>query len=315
MLSRTADHLYWMSRYIERAEGIARMLDAHMRLGLLPRLAEDVLQGWSATLVSLGAAEGYAERHGQVRPGAALDYLAFDRTNPGSIVSCLRLARENARAVRGTITAEMWETLNATYLEARGIEPDTEAGAGAVADFLEWVKQRSHLTRGVTVGTMFRDEAYHFTRIGLFLERADNVTRILEARWRDPGRRGERLGAEASEWSVLLRSLSAFQVYRKVYRTVVTPLRVTELLLLHQDMPRSVQRCLGNLTTNLMAVANDRSAETCRQAGALHASLHFGRFDEIVAGGIPQALDGLQEQLRDVGEGISRDFLVTSVAA
>jgi uncharacterized alpha-E superfamily protein len=311
MLSRTADHLYWMSRYIERAEGMARMLDAHLRLGLLPRLAEDVLQGWTATLISLGAAEGYADRHGRVTPAAALDYLAFDRANPGSIVSCLRLARENARAVRGTITSEMWETLNATYLESRGIEPD----AGAVADFLEWVKQRSHLTRGVTVGTMLRDEAYNFTSIGLFLERADNVTRILEARWRDPGRRGERLGAEASEWSVLLRSLSAFQVYRRVYRTVVTPLRVTELLLLHEDLPRSVQRCLGDLTRNLLAVANDRSSETCRQAGALHASLHFGRFDEIVAGGIPQALDGLQERLRDVGEGISRDFLVPSVAA
>jgi uncharacterized alpha-E superfamily protein len=313
MLSRTADHLYWMSRYIERAEGVARMLDAHVRLALLPRPAEDVLQGWTATLVSLGAEAGYAERHGRVNPAAALDYLAFDRANPGSIVSCLRLARENARAVRGTITSEMWETLNATYLESRGIGPD--AGVAAAAGFLEWVKQRSHLTRGVTVGTMFRDEAFHFTRIGLFLERADNVSRILEARWRDPGRRGERLGTEASEWSVLLRSLSAFEVYRRVYRTVVTPLRVTELLLMNGDMPRSVHRSLGDLYANLLAVANDRSGETCRQAGSLHASFHFGRFDAIVAGGIPQALDGLQARLREIGDGISRDFLVAGVAA
>jgi uncharacterized alpha-E superfamily protein len=313
MLSRTADHLYWMSRYIERAEGVARMLDAHVRLALLPRSPEAVLQGWTATLVSLGAEAGYAGRHGQVAPDAALDWLAFDRTNSGSIISCLRLARENARAVRGTITAEMWETLNSTYLDSRAV--DSQAGGSAAPEFLEWVKQRSHLTRGVTVGTMLRDEAFHFTRIGLFLERADNVSRILEARWRDPGQRGERLGTEASEWSVLLRSLSAFEVYRRIYRTVVTPLRVTELLLLHENMPRSVQRSLGDLTANLMAVANDRSAEVCRQAGALHASFHFGRFDDLVGNGIPQALDDLQARLREIGSGISRDFLVPDLAA
>jgi uncharacterized alpha-E superfamily protein len=313
MLSRTADHLYWMARYIERAEGLARMLDAQVRLGLLPRPLEDALQGWSATLVSLGADAGYAERHGAVAPAAVLDYVAFDRGNPGSILSCLRFARENARAVRGTITSEMWETVNATYLESRGIGPGLdEAGA---ADFLEWVKQRAHLSRGVTVGTMLRDEAFHFTRIGLFLERADNVSRILEARWRDPGRRGERLGADAAEWSVLLRSLSAFEIYRRVYRAAVTPLKVTELLLLDEAMPRSVHRSLSDLNGHLLAVANDRSGETCRRAGALHARFRFGRFDELVAGGIPRALDDLQARLRDIGEGIGRDFLVTFVAA
>jgi uncharacterized alpha-E superfamily protein len=161
---------------------------------------------------------------------------------------------------------------------------------------------------------MFRDEAFHFTRIGLFLERADNVSRILEARWRDPGQRDERLGAETAEWSVLLRALSAFEVYRRVYRTALTPLRVTELLLMHEDMPRSVHRCLSDLNTNLLAVANDRSGETCRQAGALHARFRFASFDELVAGGIPQALDRLQGRLREIGDGISRDFLVPYAA-
>jgi uncharacterized alpha-E superfamily protein len=302
-----------MARYIERAEGLARMLDAHVRLALLPRPAEDVLQGWTATLASVGADASYAARYDRVTPARALDFLAFDRANPGSILCCLRAARENARAVRGTITAEMWETLNATYLESRAIVPGK--GLGLAADFLEWVKQRSHLTRGVTVGTMLRDEAFHFTRIGLFLERADNVSRILEARWRDPGSGGERLGTEASEWSVLLRALSAFEVYRRVYRTGVTPRRVSELLLMHDNMPRSVHRSLSDLYGNLLAVANDRSAETCRLAGALHARFHFGRFEELVAGGIPQALDGLQADLRDVGAGISRDFLVPEAVA
>src|SRR5580658_2565644 len=117
MLSRTADHLCWMSRYQERAESTARMLDAHARLSLLPRPPEAVLQGWTATLVSLGMEETYDEQHDAVTARSAFDFLAFDTANPGSIVSCLRATRENARAVRGTLTSELWETLNTTYLE------------------------------------------------------------------------------------------------------------------------------------------------------------------------------------------------------
>jgi uncharacterized alpha-E superfamily protein len=310
MLSRTADHLYWMSRYLERAVNLARMIDAHQRLALLPRVPEAVRQGWQATLVSLGAEGAYQERHGAVTPRTAFNFLAFEREHPGSILQCLRAARENARAVRGTITSDMWETLNETYLDSAAFNSSMpEAARG---DFLEWVKYRAHLTRGITSGTLLRDEAAHFTHIGTFLERADNTTRMLEARWRDPGGRGERLIEEASEWAVLLRAMSAFEVFRRLYRDSVTPQRVTQMLLMRDDLPQGVHRCLDELQANLAAVANEQSKETLRRVGELHSQFHFGRFEELCAEGVTTFLDRFQGRLKDLGERIANDFLVPS---
>lgn len=307
MLSRTADHLYWMSRYNERTENLARMLDAHYRLSLLPRPAAAVRRGWIATLTSLGMRAAYEERHGEVSPQAATHFLAFDRGHRGSILSSLHTARENARAVRGTMPSEVWETINATWLEARNF--GRGGGAPPIGEFVEWVKYRAHLTRGVIVGTMLRDEAYAFSRIGTFLERADATTRILEARWHDadPGAAG---AAAASEWAVLLRALSAFEVYRKVYRDNVTPRQVTELLLLNENMPRSVHRCLTDLYGHLVSVRNAHSRETERRAGELQAQLRFGRLDELCSDGVADYLDRCQRRLNDIADGIARDFLV-----
>lgn len=310
MLSRTADHLYWMSRYLERAANLARMIDAHQRLALLPRAPEAVRQGWQATLVSLGMDEAYEARYGAVTPRTAFNFVAFEREQPGSILQCLRAARENARAVRGTITSDMWETLNATYLDSLAYTasmPESER-----AEFLEWVKYRAHLTHGITSGTLLRDEATYFTHIGTFLERADNTTRMLEARWRDPGGRGERLTAEASEWAVLLRAMSAFEVFRRLYRDSVTPQRVTQMFLMRADLPQGVHRCLDELQSNLAAVASQQSSETLRQVGELHAQFHFGRFEELCAEGVPAFLDRFQVRLRELGERIANDFLVPS---
>jgi len=259
-------------------------------------------------MTALQMEEVYKDRHETIEPRAVFEFVSLDRDYSGSIFSCLRAARENARAVRGTVPSEVWETLNATYLDARDFRSD--AGDIGVRTFLDWVKYRSHLTRGVTVNTMLRDEAFHFASIGTFLERADATTRLLEARWRDPGGAGERLGVDASEWAVLLRALSAFEVYRKVYRESVTPLRVTELLLLNADMPRSVHRCLAELLGNLEAVRNSRSAETERMAGELHAQFRYGRLEEMSAIGMPQFLDRFQRRLNDLADHISADFLV-----
>jgi uncharacterized alpha-E superfamily protein len=297
-----------MSRYLERAESLARMIDAHNRLSLLPRSPDAVLQGWTATLVSLGMERSFHERHESLTPRAAFDFIAFDQNHSGSILSCLRAARENARAIRGTITSDMWETMNTTYLDSRGF--NTSMPESGRTEFLEWVKYRSHLMRGVASGTMLRDEALYFIRIGTFLERADNTSRLLEARWRDPGGRGERLVAEASEWAVLLRAMSAFEIYRRVCRESVTPKRVTEMLLMRKDLPQAVHRCLEELDNNLIAVAHGRSAETLRRAGALHAQFQYGRFEELCAGGVTAFLDGFQARLRDLGTRIADDFLV-----
>ena len=315
MLSRTADHLYWMARYVERAENLARLLDVNVSAALLPRSTDEASQSWAATLAVFGALETYTDRYGAIDPRRVVHLLAFDPTSPFSIVSCLRDARENARAVRGALTTEIWETMNTTWLELRRrvavtMSPDQ------LNDFFEWVRRRSHLTSGATINTMLRTEGFHFSRIGTFLERADNTARMLDVNLRvlaPPG------APEASEvdyyrYSQLLRSLSAFQIYRQAYRDRITPERVSELLILRPDMPRSLHRCLEEITTNLRSVANAQSAETLRRAGQLHAELQFARIDSLTGRGIHEFLAEFLERIRDLGAGISTDFLLSETA-
>jgi uncharacterized alpha-E superfamily protein len=315
MLSRTADHLYWMSRYIERAESLARLVDAHYRMSLLPQSAENMTQSLSATMNALQMEHAYREHHEAIVPHAVFEFVSLDRDYPGSIVNCLKAARENARAVRGSLTSELWETLNSTWLDARSFmarsAPRTDIG-----HFVEWVKERSHLTRGVTIGTMLRDEAFHFTRIGTFIERADSTARILTSHQHDL-----RAGSDAVavpdpfQWSVLLRALSAFEVYRRVYRDVITPLKVAQMLILRDDMPRSLTRCCKELYNNLRSVSNDQSKETERRAGEIHAMLHFTRMEAIIEVGLPYFLQQFLARLRDVGDRVASDFLVPPAEA
>src|ERR1700675_568903 len=314
MLSRTADHLYWMSRYIERAESLARLVDAHYRMSLLPHSGDTLAQSLSATMTALHMEEAYRERHDRIEPRAVFEFVSLDREYSGSIVSCLRSARENARAVRGSLTSELWETLNSTWLETRSLL--ARRAPADIGQFVEWVKERSHLTRGVTVGTMMRDEAFHFTRIGTFLERADSTARILTAHQDDlvPGADAG-VVPDPYQWSVLLRALSAFEVYRRVYRDVITPSKVAQLLILRDDMPRSLLRCCKEVYHNLKSVANEQSAETERRAGEMHAMLHFTRMEEITATGLPRFLERFLLRLRDLGDRIASDFLLPPAEA
>ena len=313
MLSRTADHLYWMGRYTERAENLARMLEVNYRMSMLPQGAETVEQGWIATLTIIGLLDAFKQRYDAVTPANAIAFLAFDRDNPMSICSCVRAARENARAVRGTLTSEIWETLNATWLEMRVASMRADADAD-IGSFFEWVKHRSHLTRGVIQGTMLSDEAWHFTWLGTYLERSDSTARILDVKYHLLLPRGERAGGSADyyQWSALLHSVSAFEIYRRVYRDLITPRRVAELLVLREDMPRSLHRCMSQAYAHLTAVGNAHSAETERRAGELHASLRFGRIEDIFAHGLHEYLVQFLGRTRDLSERVSRDFLVSA---
>jgi uncharacterized alpha-E superfamily protein len=250
----------------------------------------------------------YQERQKTLEPKMVFEFICIDRDYSGSIFNCLRAARENARAVRGSLTSELWETLNSTWLDARAQAARRSLDIG---DFVEWVKERSHLTRGVTIGTMMRDEAFHFTRIGAFLERADSTARILTAHQTDlmPGADAG-VVPDPYEWSVLLRALSAFEVYRRVYRDVISPSRVADLLILRDDMPRSLLRCCKEVYGNLKSIANQQSAETVRRAGEMHASLHFARMEEILNLGMPRFLAQFLAKLNDLSIRIASDFLV-----
>ncbi|NRT56186.1 alpha-E domain-containing protein [Sphaerotilus uruguayifluvii] len=315
MLSRTADHLFWMSRYMERAENTARMLDVNYQTALLPQSAAVSELGWRGLLSISELSGDFARRYGDVTAATVMTYMVRDERNPSSIWSCLRAARENARAVRGALTTEVWETTNQTWLEFNRLLRDGLLERDPSALF-EWVKFRSHLSRGVQVGTMLQDEALHFVRIGTFLERADNTARLLDVKFHAV--ESDFYGAaddrdqeyDFYHWAAILRSVSGFEVYRKVYRNVIQSDKVAELLILRPDMPRSLAACTQEVEVNLKLVANDHSSETLRRAGRLHADLEYGRIDEILATGLHAYLTQFLDRVNELGAGISRDFLV-----
>jgi len=328
MLSRTADHLFWMARYMERAENTARMLDVNYQASLMPQSAEDAEKGWRGLLGISELTGDFAKRYGDVTPDAVMRYMVSDAENGSSIRNCLQAARENARAVRGTLTTEVWETQNQTWLEFQRMVKN-ESYLRDPSTLFEWVKFRSHLSRGVTVGTMLQDEAFHFLRIGSFLERADNTARLLDVKFhaveseyhgfQTQSQNGEGPATRDTEvdfyhWSGILRSVSGFEVYRKAYRNVIRPEKVAELLILRADMPRSLAACMQEVVTNLKMVANEQSTDTLRKAGRLQADLQYGRIDEILATGLHAYLTQFLERVGTLGVGISRDFLVPVAA-
>ncbi len=338
MLSRTADHLFWMARYMERAENTARMLDVNYQTALLPQSADRAEQGWRGMLSISELTPAYQAKYGSggVNARDVMHFMVRDESNLSSIYCCLHAARENARAVRGTLTTEVWETQNQTWIEFNRLLREG-AFERDPSEFLEWVKFRSHLSRGVTVGTMLQDEALNFMRLGTFLERADNTARLLDVKFheltdgqdyfgsRAQQSQGDAQAAEAPEvveaeegdfyhWSAVLRSVSAFVGYRKVYRNVIRPDKVAELLILRSDNPRSLAACLNEVVANLELVANARSAETLRRAGRLRADLQYARIDEILSTGLHAWLSGFLERVGDLGASIGHDFLVPVAA-
>jgi uncharacterized alpha-E superfamily protein len=313
MLSRTADHLYWMARYTERAENTARMLDVAVQTSMLPQATGDADLDWRAMLGISELEAAFASKHDVLDAKNVLAFMVSDTTNPSSIASCLTGARENARAVRGALTTEVWETQNATWLDMQR-RLDTGVVDHDPSDFFEWVKYRSHLSRGVAVGTMLTDEAMLFMGLGTFLERADNTARILDVKYHSEQTLNGLPQRDFYYWSALLRSVSGFEIYRKVYRDVITPERVAELLMLRDDMPRSLLACMTQVVANLKAVRNDVSADTERMAGKIHSELQFARIDDILEAGLHDTLTDFMERIFELGNRISRDFLVPLAA-
>jgi uncharacterized alpha-E superfamily protein len=314
MLCRTANELYWMGRHIERAENTARLLDVTYRMSLLPyEVIEPGLawaEPWAVPLVTSGLATDFYERFQQLSAENVLRFMVLDAANSSSVYCCLRAARESARSVRGAITSEMYEDLNSAWLEMRDHDYD-RVQAGGVSEFLEWVKMRSHLFRGVTFGTMLRDEAYHFIRLGTHIERADNTARILDIKYHTllPSAADVGGAVDYYQWSALLRSVSGFESYRKIYSDVITPRRVAELLVLREDMPRSLHACLNLIHDTLETLCDDGTREVERAAGALHAQLHYARTDDIIKLGLHEYLMEFLDRISELGVEINRHFL------
>jgi len=302
-----------MSRYTERAENTARILDVNYQTSMLPQSASSAQAGWEGLLSISELKPSFTAKYGDsVAPRDVMDFMVRDEENSSSIVSCLKNARENARAVRGTLTTEVWETENQTYLEVVRMLKNGDFERDP-SQFFEWVKFRSHLSRGVTAGTMLQDEAFHFLRLGTFLERADNTARLVDVKFH-AAQKDLASAADADfdfyHWSSILRSVSGFEIYRKVYRDVIKPERVAELLILRADMPRSLLGCLNEVMNNLAMVTSDAGSETQRRAGKLRSDLQFARIDEILANGLHAFLTQFLDRVNELGAHLSREFLV-----
>lgn len=306
MLSRTAGCIYWMSRQMERAENIARMLDVSSQMALMPGgLAREQLM---APLEITGMREAFAASGVNATSDEIMLFLTLNPNNSSSIYSCLRQARENGHVVRGKITAEMWETLNATWLEVQGMSRDKLKRMG-LSRFLDWVKERSHLFRGATFGTMQRNDAFHFARLGTFLERADNTARILLVKAPTFFVAQEAGATDYYQWASLLRSLSAFEAYRDIYRDSIEPVKVAEMLLLRDDLPRSLHACFNEIMPTLDSIKGDSGKEAQRLAAELHARLRHARIEEVIEEGLQNWLQRFLADTYELGARIQRAYL------
>jgi uncharacterized alpha-E superfamily protein len=318
MLSRVASQLYWMARHIERAENTARTLDVTYRMSLLPyrvmKQGESWAEPWAVPLITNGLVVAYYKRYpGPLDAANVLRYMVLDPGNTSSIFCCLQAAREAARSVRDAITSEMYEDLNASWLELKGTRDDVVTGDG-VSEFFERVKMRSHQFRGVTFGTMLRDEGYRFIRLGGFVERADNTARILDVKYHVllPSVADVGGAVDYYQWSALLRSVSAFESYRRIYRDIIIPRRVAELLILRDDVPRSLHNCMNEITGILDELGERNYSEPRRLAGELHAKLHYGRVEEIISQGLHEYLMIFLSGINRLGDEINKQFFAPS---
>lgn len=311
MLGRVADQLYWMARYSERTENMARIIDVANRMTLTPQDDETRQSAWVSALKVAGAVNGYNEKHGDINGADVVHYLALDPDNPASIYSAIRATRENARALRGSITTEMFESINSTWLELKAMDDDVIKPAGRRA-FFDWVKDRAHLFRGVAEGTMLQDEAMCFMKIGLDIERADCTARLLDSKYHVLLPASEEVGGSLDyyQWGTLLRSLSAFRAYHKIYRDRISASRVAELVILNAQMPRSLRCCYDRLTETLEDLCGTSAPECQRIAGKIHSGLRYRQIGEVFDSGLHEFLTEFIDGNAQVGQQLARDFMM-----
>lgn len=311
MLSRVADSIYWLSRYIERAENVARFVD--VTLHLLLDLPQDVSDQWQPLVNITGDHKDFARRYRSATKENVIEFLTFDAENPNSITSCLRAARENARSIREIISSEMWTEINEFYLRLEASRSKSRA-LESPHEFFTEIKRASHLIEGVTNSTMSHGEPWHFNRMGRMLERADKTTRILDVKYflLLPSLADVGTPLDDLHWSAVLRSASAFEMYRKRHGRVM-PEKIAEFLVLDREFPRSVYYCVLRAEESLRAVSGtplgmfQNVAE--RRMGQLASELAYTDMREVMFQGLHEFLDGLQLKINEVGEGIYDTFI------
>ncbi|MBB4305259.1 putative alpha-E superfamily protein [Rhodobium orientis] len=312
MLSRTAANLYWMGRYMERAENLARILEVGYRMSQMPDPANGGTRNeWSSFAIATGCEDEMLAKHGEPDLDASIAFMVLDGDNPSSIHACLRAARTNARAVRTAMTSEMWESLNDTWLEFRGHWLQTLKREN-LAPFLEWVRNQTSLFRGAHSGTMLRDDAFSFLNAGTFIERGDSTARILDMKYHILLPPGESLGGSVDyyQWTTLLRSVSALGSYHWVYREPVKPWLVAELLILREEMPRSLRYSLSRVNAFLATIAEGHGQrfECNRRAGQLYSQLCYDNIEDVFQSGLHEYLTKFITRNNALGVSIAQSF-------
>ena len=312
MLGRTAGALYWMSRYMERAENMARLLEVGYRISLMPGVIEGHRDEWRSTLISGACEEGYDQKHGQVTAAEVIHYLLFDLDNPSSIKSCLMIARNNGRAVRTALTRDVWESINGTWNEFDAIAPQSITPT-QLPVFLEWIRQRSMAFRGALLGTMLRNDNYYFSQLGNFIERADNTARILDVKYFILLPRPSDVGSELDlqQWAQILRSVSAHRAYRWFYHdSQYKPLMITEFLILREEMPRSLTFSYQWINTALEGLEGlyGKRFECHNKAAAKLNQLRTLTMPEIFKFGLHEFLQDFMQANADLSYDISQTF-------
>jgi len=318
MLARTADNLFWLARSMERADFIARMIEATLRLEYLPRSGvDDPAAEWAGALNAVGVDEAFHATRGEIDEASAIDFLTFDRANPSSICNCLENARANGRAVRTALTVETWTAINDAWLELKRFEATRRAGRDldreALARFLDYVKKASLDFDGACYRTMLRNDGYWFNRLGIFVERADNTARLLDVKYHLLLPSNEKVGGSLDyfQWVAILRAVSAATAYHWVYRDRVKPWLIADLLILKSAMPRSLIFCYEgiDLALDSLARADGRSGAAQRQARAMLATLERASMSEIFQDGLHEFITTFIEDNARLAATISEQYL------
>ncbi len=312
MLSRTADNMYWLARYVERAEYLARILEATQRLAAVPPSEGATTNEWESAVATAGCAAAFFSAHKEANEQTVTDFLAFSPDNPSSIRSCFEVARSNARSVRTALTMEMWDAINGTWLELQKLGSGP-ASREQFASFLRWVQESSLRFDGSAYRTMLRNDAYWFSRIGVYMERADNTARILDVKYHLLLPAHEHIGGPLDyyQWAGILRSVSALTAYHWVYRESLKPWLIADLLILNDQMPRSLSSCYENLVQNLdrIAGAYGRQGASQRQARAIRTRLQNSRMEEIFQTGLHEFIGSFIKDNNKLGSTISQQYL------
>ena len=313
MLSRTAENLYWLARYVERAEYIARILDTTLRLTALPLAYVGSTNEWESAVATAGCAGAFFEHYKEANEETVTEFLAFSTSNPSSIRNCFEAARLNARAVRTALTSEMWDAINGAWLELKrwGNGPRSRE---EFARYLRWVLGSSLRFDGSAYRTMLRNDAYWFSRIGVYMERADNTARILDVKYHLLLPALEQVGGPLDyyQWTSILRSVSALTAYHWVYRETLKPWLIADLLILNDSLPRSLASCYGNLVRNLdqIGVAYGRQGASQRHARGVRNRLEHSHMDDIFQHGVHEFIQEFIADNSRLGEIITRQYLI-----